>query len=53
MNKSAIGAQGEWQDLLYVLVGGFYYAVHLRMIGNQISMFDLELLAKLLDHFSI
>ena len=67
MNKSAIGTQGEWQelmpilidahhlhqDLLYVLIGGFYYATHLRMVQNQISVFDLELLAKLFDHFSI
>ena len=67
MNKSAIGTQGEWQelmpiligahhlhqDLLYVLIGGFYYAIHLRSIRNRISVFDLELLAKLFGHLPI
>ena len=65
MNRSAIGAQGEWQelmpisigvchlhqDLLYVLVGGFYCTIHLRTVGNQILVFDLELIAKYLGHF--
>ena len=67
MNRSVIGTQGEWQelvpilvgvyplhqDLLYVLVGSFYCAVQLRIVRNKIPVFDLELLAKLLDHFSI
>ena len=62
-----IGAQGKWQelvpiligvchlyqDLLFVLVGNFYCAIHLRKIRNRILVFDLELLAKLLDHFPI
>ena len=41
------------QDFLYVLVSGFHYTIHLRAIGNQISVLDLELLAELLDHFPI
>ena len=41
------------QDFLYVLVSGFHYTIHLRAIGNRIFMLDLELLTKLLDHFSI
>ena len=41
------------QDLLYVLVGYFHHAIYLRMVGNQILVFDLKLLAKLLDHFPI
>ena len=41
------------QDFLYVLVSSFHYTIHLRLIGNRIFVLDLELLAKLLDHFSI
>ena len=67
MTKSAICAQNKWQvlmpilvcvhhlhqDLLYVLVNGFHYTIRLRAIGDRISVLDLELLAELLDHFSI
>ena len=67
MNQSAIGKQGKWQkllpihigvchlheDLLYVFVGYFHYAIHLGAVGNRILVFDLELLAKPLDHFPI
>ena len=48
-----IGVCHLHQDILYVLVGSFYCAIHLRTVGNQTLVFDLELLAKLLDHFPI
>ena len=48
-----IGVCHLHQDLLYVLVVYFHCTIHLRMVGNRILVFDLELLAKLLDHFSI
>ena len=48
-----IGVCHLQQDLLYVLVGYFHHAIYLRMVGNQILVFDLKLLAKLLDHFPI
>ena len=41
------------QDFLYVLISSIHYTIHLRAIGNQISVLDLELLVELLDHFSI
>ena len=41
------------QDFPYVLVSTFHYTIHLRAIGNHIHVLDLELLAKLLDHFPI
>ena len=41
------------QDFLYVLVSSFHYTIHLRLIGNQIFVLNLELLAELLDHFPI
>ena len=41
------------QDFLYVLVSSFHYTIHLRAIGNQIFVLNLELLAELLDHFPI
>ena len=67
MNRSAIGTQGKWkelvtifigvchlyEDLLYVLIGCFHHAIHLGAAANQILVFDLELLAKLLNHFPI
>ena len=37
----------------YVLVGSFHYVIHLRSVRNQIPVFDIELLAKLLDHLPI
>ena len=42
-----------YQDFLYVLVSGFHCIIHLRAIGNQIFVLNLELLAKFLDHFPI
>ena len=41
------------QDFLYVLVSGFHCTSHLRAIRNQIFVLNLELLAKLLDHFPV
>ena len=41
------------QDFLYVLVSSFHCTIYLRVIGNRISVLDLELLSKLLDHFPI
>ena len=41
------------QDFLYVLVSSFLCTIHLRAIGNRISVLDLELLVDLLDHFPI
>ena len=48
-----IGVCHLYQDLLFVLVGNFHRAIHLRTIRNLILVFDLELLVKLLDHFPI
>ena len=42
-----------YQDFLYVVVSDFHHTIHLRAIGNRISVLDLELLEKLLDHFPI
>ena len=41
------------QDFLCGLVSGFHYTIHLRAIGNRISVLDLELLVELLDHLFI
>ena len=48
-----IGACHLHQDLLYVFVGGLHRAIHLSTVRNQILVFDLKLLAKLLNHFPI
>ena len=48
-----IGVCHLHQDLLYVFIDYFHRAIHQRVVGNQISVFDLELLAKLLNHFPI
>ena len=41
------------QNFLYVLVGSFYYTIHLTTVRNRILVFGLELLAKLLNYFPI
>ena len=41
------------QDFLYVLISGYHYPIDLKAMGNQISVYDLELLAELPDHFPI
>ena len=41
------------QDLLYVFAGYFHHAIHLGAVGKQILVYNLELLAKLLNHFPI
>ena len=48
-----IGVCHLHQDLLYAFVGYFHYAIHLGAVGNQILVYNLELLAKLLNHFAI
>ena len=48
-----IGVYHLHQDLLYVFVGCFHRTIHLRAVGNQIPVSNLELLAKLLDYFPI
>ena len=48
-----IGVCHLHQNLLYDFVGYFHRAIHLGAVGNQILVFDFELLAKLLDHFPI
>src|ERR1051325_8552313 len=40
-------------NLLNVLVGGFYCAIHLRPIRRRIVMLDVELLADFCDHLVV
>ena len=36
-------------DIIYVLIGGFHYAIHLRSIWRRVVMLDLELCAEIND----
>ena len=45
-----IGNHHIFHNLLYVLVGSFHYAIHLRSIWRRVVMLDLELRAKFSDH---
>ena len=44
-----IGHNHLLHNLLYVLIGGFHYTIHLWSIWRRVMVLDLKLRAKLID----
>ena len=45
-----VGHHHLLHNLLYILVGSFHYAIHLRSVWRRVVMLDLEMHAEFSDH---